>query len=69
MNQVRGIVMVIAAGIAFYRGWIIRHGDRAWLAFGLGALALGVAVWHFARPAQRLRATRPNLPGIDANRR
>ncbi|HTA80336.1 MAG TPA: hypothetical protein VK720_12380 [Terracidiphilus sp.] len=47
MNQVRGIVMVIAAGIAFYRGWML-HGQRAWLAFGLGALALALAVWHFA---------------------
>jgi hypothetical protein len=68
MNQVRGIVMVIAAAIAFHRGWM-RHGERAWLAFGLSALALALAIWHFARPAQRLHATHPDSPGIDPNRR
>jgi len=48
LNPVRGIVLLIAAGIAFWRGWML-HGERAWMAFGLGVLALGLAAWHVAR--------------------
>jgi len=48
MNPVRGIVMLIAAAIAFYRGWQIHSGHYAWLAYGLGVVALGLAIWHFA---------------------
>lgn len=49
MQPFRGVLMLVAAGIAFYRGWEMRHGERAWMAFGLGALALGLAVWHWTR--------------------
>ena len=57
MHQIRGFVMLIAAGVAFYRGWKL-HGDRAWVAFGLGALALAMAVWHWVRLSQLLNSTR-----------
>jgi membrane protein YdbS with pleckstrin-like domain len=53
MSQVRGCVLLIAAGVAIYRGWAL-HGERAWVAFGLGALAVALAVWHFVRPMQQL---------------
>lgn len=53
MNPVRGVVMVIAAGLAFYRGWKIHTGETAILAYGLGLLALVLAVWHFTRLASR----------------
>ena len=46
-NPFRGILMVIAAGFAFWRGWQIHHGRYAWMAFGLGVLALALAAWHF----------------------
>jgi hypothetical protein len=49
MNQARGIVMLLAAGIAFYRGWRIHTGPYAHMAFGLGVLALALAVWHLIR--------------------
>src|SRR5579863_1370464 len=49
VNPLRGLLMVVAAGIAFYRGWQMRHTDRAWVAFGLGVVALGLAVWHWRR--------------------
>lgn len=41
--------MLAAAGVAFFRGWRIHDGHAALLAFGLGALALGLAIWHFSR--------------------
>jgi hypothetical protein len=55
MNPVRGIVMLLAAAIAFYRGWQIHTGHYAWLAYGLGVLALALAVWHFVRSTPKSR--------------
>lgn len=49
MRPLRAVLMLVAAGIAFYRGFELRHTDRAWVAFGLGVAALGVAVWHWRR--------------------
>ena len=47
MNPVRGILMIVASAIAFWRGWQIRHGHYAWMAFGLGIVALALSAWHF----------------------
>jgi len=33
MNPFRGIVMILAGCIAFYRGWQIHTGYYAWLAY------------------------------------
>jgi hypothetical protein len=55
VNPIRGIVMVIAACIAFYRGWQIHAGHSAWLAYGLGTVALILAVWHFIGNRSRPR--------------
>jgi hypothetical protein len=55
MNQVRGMLMLVAAAIAFYRGWKIHTGHTALLAYGLGALALGLAVWHLTRVTPQKR--------------
>jgi hypothetical protein len=49
LNPFRGILMIVAAAIAFWRGWQIHHGRYAWMAYGLGVLALGLAAWHLAR--------------------
>jgi len=49
MQPFRGLLMLVAAGIAFYRGVELGHGERAWMAFGLGVVALGLAVWHWTR--------------------
>jgi hypothetical protein len=54
MNYFRGVLMLLAAGIAFYRGWKIHTGQYALMAYGLGALALGLAVWHLTRKPDRL---------------
>lgn len=45
--------MIVAAAIAFWRGWQIHTGRYAWMAFGLGVVALGLAVWHFAGSQRR----------------
>lgn len=55
MNHFRGFLMLIAAGIAFYRGWKIHTGSYALMAYALGALALGLAVWHLTRPLPQRR--------------
>jgi hypothetical protein len=55
VNPVRGIVMLVAAAIAFWKGWQIHHGESAVLAYGLGAIALALGVWHLTRKAPRPR--------------
>jgi thiol:disulfide interchange protein len=51
MNHVRGVLMLVASGVAVWRGWKIHTGSHAWMAYGLAALALGLAVWHLTRPS------------------
>jgi hypothetical protein len=55
MNFFRGVLMIVAAGIALWKGWEIHGGPYAWLAYGLGAAALGLAVWHLTRKPDRLK--------------
>ena len=45
--------MIVAAAIAFWRGWQIHTGRYAWMAYGLGVVALALAVWHFARGSRK----------------
>lgn len=49
MNQVRGVIMILLGGFAFYQGWILHTGQRAWLAYGLGVVAVGVGIWRLTR--------------------
>jgi hypothetical protein len=58
MNPVRGIVMILAAAIAFWKGWQIHRGETAVLAYGLGAMALAMGVWHLTRERRRTAAPR-----------
>ena len=46
MSPFRGVVMIAAAGVAFYLGWKRLAGREAFVAFSLGAAALGLGVWH-----------------------
>ena len=55
MEQVRGVLMLLAAAVAFWKGWELHGGRAAMLLFGLGALALALAVWHLTREARRPR--------------
>ncbi len=56
MNRLRSIVMLLAAAAAIWKGWQIHRGETAVLAYGLGALALALAVWHMTRKAPQPRA-------------
>ena len=56
LNFYRGVLMLLAAGGAFWKGWQIHHGTHAWLAYGLGAAALGLAVWHLTRKEEGRKA-------------
>jgi hypothetical protein len=56
MQPFRGLLMLVAAGFAFYRGVELRHGERAWIAFGLGVVALGLGVWHLRRAGPQNRS-------------
>jgi hypothetical protein len=47
--------MLAAAAFAYYRGWQIHTGRMAWLAYGLGTMALALAVWHLMRQPGRPR--------------
>jgi len=55
MSHVRGFLMLLAAGFAFWRGWRIHSGSYAWMAYGLGIAALALAVWHLTRQADKRR--------------
>jgi hypothetical protein len=55
MNQFRGVLMLLAAGVALWRGWKIHAGHTALLAYGLALLALGLAIWHLTRKPDRKR--------------
>jgi hypothetical protein len=55
MEKVRGILMLVAGAFAFYRGFMEHNRHDALLAFGLGILAIALAVWRLTRkPPQRL---------------
>jgi len=43
--------MLLAAAVAFWKGWQIHRGEWAVAAFLLGTLALAMGVWHLARKA------------------
>ena len=47
-DPVRGIVMLIAAAIALWKGWHL-HGNQALFAFLLASLAFAMAIWHLTR--------------------
>jgi hypothetical protein len=51
VDRVRGIVMLLAAAVALWKGWRIHTGHTAVLAYGLAVLAIAMAVWHFTRKA------------------
>jgi hypothetical protein len=55
MNHFRGILMLMAAAYALYRGWRLHTGEVSVMAYCLGVLALGLAIWHLTRKAPQRR--------------
>lgn len=49
MNLFRGIILIALGGWALYTGWHIHTGNRALLAYGIGALAILVGLWRLTR--------------------
>lgn len=49
MSAIRGIILFGLGVFALYRGWIFHTGERAWLAYGLGILAIALGVWRLLR--------------------
>jgi hypothetical protein len=50
VNRFRGVLMLLAAAVAFWKGWRIHaNGHSPLPAYALGVLALGLAVWHLTR--------------------
>lgn len=47
--------MLLAAVLAFWKGWQLHRGQMAMMAYLLGVLALAVAIWHFTHRAPRRR--------------
>jgi len=44
MSMARGIVLFVLGVFALYKGWTIHTGQRAWLAYGLGLVAIALGV-------------------------
>jgi len=49
VSRVRGVLMLVVAVVAFWRGYQLHTGQMAFTAYGLGALALALAIWHLMR--------------------
>lgn len=53
MNAVRGIILFGMGVFAIYEGWRIHVGERAWLAYALGVVAIALGVWRLTRAEKR----------------
>ena len=53
MSMARGIVLFVLGVFALYKGWTIHTGQRAWLAYGLGLVAIALGVWRVMRREDR----------------
>jgi hypothetical protein len=49
------MLMLLAACVAFWRGWQIHVGHNALLAYALSVIALGLAAWHLTRKPDKPR--------------
>jgi hypothetical protein len=56
--------MLIAAGVALWKGLHIHQGHKAALAFVLAAMALGMAIWHLTRRPRKQENASQNGPTI-----
>jgi hypothetical protein len=55
VNLARGIMMLVAAALALWKGFQIHRGEMALMAYGLGILALALGIWHLTHRASQRR--------------
>ncbi len=53
MDQMRGMILIAAGGLALYRGWTLHTVQHALLAYGLGVLAIAIGAWRITRQSPR----------------
>ena len=53
MNAIRGIILFGMGVFALYEGWRIHVGERAWLGYLLGVVAIGLGIWRLTRKETR----------------
>jgi hypothetical protein len=53
MSSIRGILLFALGVFAIYKGWTIHTGQRAWFAYVLGFVAIGLGVWRLLRRENR----------------
>ncbi len=49
MSAIRGILLFALGVFAIYRGWLYHTGQRAWFAYALGVVAIGLGVFRLLR--------------------
>jgi len=49
MNAMRGILLFGIGVFALYKGWLIHTGERAWFAYILGFVAIGLGIFRLLR--------------------
>jgi hypothetical protein len=49
MSSIRGILLFGLGVFAIYKGWTIHTGQKAWLAYGLGLIAVALGIWRLLR--------------------
>jgi hypothetical protein len=49
MNAFRGILMFGLGLFVLYRGWQFHTGEKAWLAYALGVVAIALGAWRMFR--------------------
>ena len=49
MSAIRGVILFGMGVFALYKGWMIHVGQRAWLAYGLGFVAIALGIWRLLR--------------------
>jgi len=57
MQKTRGVLMVIAAAIAFWKAWHIHRSffgtrNQLWIACALGVVALAMGLWHLLQKTE-----------------
>jgi hypothetical protein len=49
VSRFRGVLMLVIACVAFWKGYTFRTGHLVFAAYGLGVLALALGIWHLTR--------------------